>query len=343
MRRSLFWLLDRYEETGESVGEVHAFALEQAALADRLGFESIWLAEHHFESLGTVPHPAVLLAAMATVTERIRLGPATAVLPLRNPIQVAEDYAMVDVVSGGRLNMGVGSGSRPGEFAGFGVDFEGRRGRFDEALTALRARWRGEGALNVRPRQRPTPPIHVAAMSEASAYRIGRAGDRLLTLASPGDHDLDAVAERVRAHARGARDGGSAASEPGAVVMMFAHVAGTDAELREATLPAWARLLTSMSGEATREARRSFERMRDSGLALFTTQALLTSRLQRLEAAGLRHVAFVTRFGGMPEAAARRALHRLAPMSVDDAATIERCDPPARQVRLGRSAHSSAG
>jgi len=141
MLRSLFWLLDHHPDTGESLAELHATALEQASLADRLGFTSLWLAEHHFHALGTAANPAVVLSALAQRTQRLRLGPAVSVLPLRNPIQVAEDYALVDLLSGGRLNMGVGTGSQPLEFAGFGADFEGRGKLFDENLAVLRSRW----------------------------------------------------------------------------------------------------------------------------------------------------------------------------------------------------------
>lgn len=183
MRRSVFWLLDQYPETGEPLEVVHETALEHARLADRLGFRGLWLAEHHFQSLGTAPNPAVMLAAIARCTENLRLGPAVAVLPLRNPILVAEDYALVDVLSGGRLDMGVGTGSQPLEFEGLGLDFEERRDAFEANLAELRNRWtiaasgeRGRSALNVAPVQSPSPPIYVATMHESGAHRAGLRG-----------------------------------------------------------------------------------------------------------------------------------------------------------------------
>jgi alkanesulfonate monooxygenase SsuD/methylene tetrahydromethanopterin reductase-like flavin-dependent oxidoreductase (luciferase family) len=159
--RSLFWLLDHYPETGESLSSVHTTALAHARLADRLGFTGLWLAEHHFKKLGTAPNPAVVLAAVAQCTENLRLGPAVSVLPLRDPILVAEDYALVDVLSGGRLDMGVGSGSQPLEFEGMERDFETRRESFDAHLATLRECWGvmasgepGPTALNVAPYNR---------------------------------------------------------------------------------------------------------------------------------------------------------------------------------------------
>ena len=199
MRRSVFWLLDHYPELGESLACLHQHTLEQAELADRLGFHSLWLAEHHFRRLGTAANPAVLLAAIAQRTQSLRLGPAVSVLPLRNPIQVAEDYALVDSLSGGRLNMGVGAGSEAIEFAGMGCDYGQRKERFEQSLAILVDQWQtataknsteasagaAPGEINVAPVQSPCPPIYVATMQEESAHDIGRRGYSLLTLVSP--------------------------------------------------------------------------------------------------------------------------------------------------------------
>lgn len=85
---------------------------EQVELAEEVGWESFWFTEHHFLRYGgTIPNPAVMLSAAATRTSRIRLGPCISILPLRHPLQTAEDYAMVDVISGGRLDFGIGLGN----------------------------------------------------------------------------------------------------------------------------------------------------------------------------------------------------------------------------------------
>ena len=115
------------------------------------------------------------LAAAASLTRRIRLGAAVVVLPFDNPLRTAEDYAMVDVLSGGRLNLGVGSGYLKHEYAGFGLDIEEKRARFDEALDILLEAWTGrrfsysgvyhrveDVQLNVLPKQKPRPPIWIA-------------------------------------------------------------------------------------------------------------------------------------------------------------------------------------
>ena len=84
--------------------------LEQAEYAEALGYDSIWVAEHH-SAYGSISSPAVLLAAIAQRTKRIRIGSSISVLPFQNPVRTAEEYAMVDVLSGGRLNFGVGRGN----------------------------------------------------------------------------------------------------------------------------------------------------------------------------------------------------------------------------------------
>lgn len=95
MKRSLFLLLDRHESPTRSI----ASAIAHAEFADTLGFHTFWIAEHHFRRL-SVANPSVLLAAIAARTKRIRIGPAVAVLPYRDPVLIAEDYALVDQLSG---------------------------------------------------------------------------------------------------------------------------------------------------------------------------------------------------------------------------------------------------
>lgn len=321
MRRSIFWLLDHYAETGESVASLHATALAHARLADQLGFDALWLAEHHLFALGTAPNPAVMLAAMAQVTSRLRIGPAVAVLPLRNPILVAEDYALVDSLSGGRLNMGVGTGSRPLEFAGLGVDFDNRRAAFDAALAALCERWRaaragerGASGLNVPPVQSPLPPIYVATRSDEGAYVAGRVGHSLLTLVSPLlVQDLSEVQARVAAHARGLADGGHSQNRAEVVVVVFAHVASSDDQAHTVAIAALARLMHALTGTTFSNLEEGYHQMRERGLGLFGTREQVDEQIERYSAIGVGHIALVSRFGGMDAAAAEYSLRQLAP------------------------------
>jgi alkanesulfonate monooxygenase SsuD/methylene tetrahydromethanopterin reductase-like flavin-dependent oxidoreductase (luciferase family) len=322
LRRSLFWLLDEYPETGDSVASPHATALEHARLADELGFTGLWLAEHHFHGLGTAPNPAVVLSALAQHTKRLRLGPAVSVLPLRNPIQVAEDYALVDILSGGRLNLGVGMGSRPGEFAGFGADFEGRAVAFRESLDELTHRLRaassgerGAGTMNVAPVQPQGPPLYVASNREEAALEIGRGGDSLLTLVSPVLPSPDEVGARIRAHTRGLDEAGHDPSRAEVVVAVFAHVSNSFEEARRVGAPALGRLMQALTGAALPDPGDLFHKMAERGTGLFGSPSEVEAQLGRYAELGVEHVAFISPFGGIDAGAAARSLRALAPVA----------------------------
>src|SRR5919205_1173468 len=125
--------------------EFYRRMFEQIELLDALGFDDAWVTEHHFlEYGGLLPHPPTFLAAAARTTRRIHLGVAVSVLPLHNPLQVAEEYAMVDVISNGRLEFGVGRGSTLGDFHGLRISVDDSAPRMKEATELIRAAWRGE-------------------------------------------------------------------------------------------------------------------------------------------------------------------------------------------------------
>jgi alkanesulfonate monooxygenase SsuD/methylene tetrahydromethanopterin reductase-like flavin-dependent oxidoreductase (luciferase family) len=173
--------------------------LEQIALAEELGWECFWFTEHHFIPYGgLVPNPAVMLAAAAARTSRIHLGSAISILPLRHPLQTAEDYAMVDVVSGGRLEFGIGRGNTADDYLAYGVAPAESRARFEEAAEVILRAWTSprfshagtfwrfeDVTLYPRPVQRPHPPIWVAATSRDTAAWAGRRGYHIMTVAHP--------------------------------------------------------------------------------------------------------------------------------------------------------------
>jgi alkanesulfonate monooxygenase SsuD/methylene tetrahydromethanopterin reductase-like flavin-dependent oxidoreductase (luciferase family) len=297
-------------------------ALEHARLADRLGFHALWIAERHFFPIGTVPNPAVLLAAIAQCTESIRLGPAVSVLPLRSPIHVAEDYALVDLLSGGRLDLGVGTGAQSREFDGHGIDFDDRRRVFDARLAEIRRRWkaaaageRGPDALNVAPVQTPTPPIYVATMTEEGAHAVGLQGDSMLTLVSPATSNLSEIAARVDAHARGLADGGHPASCAEAAVAAFAVAAESEESARAVGVPAMGGLLQAMQGAAPHDSEGIYQQMRQRGTGLFGSFDAVGKQIERYVELGAGQLALISRFGSMPAEAAERTLRALSPRS----------------------------
>jgi len=148
--------------------------VDLAVVAEDLGYDTYWVGEHHFSHYIS-PHPAILLAAIAARTRRIRIGTSVVLAAHHDPLRLAEDYAMVDVLSGGRLDLVVGRGLFLQGYRGYQVAFESVRGRMEEAIAVLRAAWRESpfsflGASRVfdridlqpRPLQRPHPPIWVA-------------------------------------------------------------------------------------------------------------------------------------------------------------------------------------
>ncbi|HZT46848.1 MAG TPA: LLM class flavin-dependent oxidoreductase [Hyphomicrobiaceae bacterium] len=172
---------------------VHARVTDEIVAADRLGFDCAWVAEHHFSTeYGIMPDVWVYAAHLAALTKRIRLGMAVVTLPLANPVRVAENAAFVDILSGGRVALGLGSGYRKYEFDGFGIDFEARRDMQEEALGVLldlfrkgRVRHQGkyftariDGEFELLPRslQKPHPPLFLAGATDRSIGVAGRLG-----------------------------------------------------------------------------------------------------------------------------------------------------------------------
>ena len=173
--------------------------LEQIALAEELGWECFWFTEHHFALYGgPEPNPAVFLAAAAARTSRIHLGSAVSILPLRHPVHIAEDYAMVDVLSGGRLEFGMGLGNTANDFKVFRVPREEARERFEEAGEIVARAWANERfsytgkfwdfegvCIYPRPVQQPTPTMWVAGHSPESLGWAGRHGFNIMITAHP--------------------------------------------------------------------------------------------------------------------------------------------------------------
>ena len=126
-------------------GEPEPFGelVEQIEFAEELGYESVWLTEHHFSEYGRAAVSA-LVGYAAARTSRIRISTAVVVLPFHHPIQVAEDWATLDHLSGGRVDVGIGRGSQPAEFAGFDVSMDEARERYQESLNIIKKAWTEE-------------------------------------------------------------------------------------------------------------------------------------------------------------------------------------------------------
>lgn len=161
--------------------EVFERSVEIAQAADEMGFDSIWCAEHHFSTYGYLSRPLMFSVHLANHTKQIRVGSMVIVLPLHHPLIVAEEIAMADLLSGGRLDVGLGRGYQPYEFERFGHDLSESRDRFEEGVDVLLKAFEGEpfsydgkyysfGETSIypTPKQQPRPPIWVVGQSKES-------------------------------------------------------------------------------------------------------------------------------------------------------------------------------
>jgi len=188
-----------------SAAERYRLATEQIQHAEALGFDSAWVAQHHFhEKEGGLPSPLVFLAHVGARTRHIRLGTAIITLPMENAVRVAEDAAVVDLLTDGRLELGLGSGGTPSSFDTFGLTFGQRGEAFARNLSVLQQAWQGETLQQTENRLYPAADalnnkIWIATFSVQGARRAGQAGHGLMlsrTQPRPADQahlPLDAI------------------------------------------------------------------------------------------------------------------------------------------------------
>lgn len=306
MRSSIFSVVDNYASGPRSVAELFSQLLHEVERAEALGYEGYFVAEHHFHEYGVLPSPPVFLAAASQRTSRIRLGTAVAVLPFADPVRVAEDYAVLDLLSGGRLALGVGSGYLAHEFAGFGVGPWEKRARFDEALSVIETAWRGERfthhglyyhyqdiALNVTPAQRPVP-LWVAVLNTEAAYHVGCQGRNLMMIPYASLDDISHLAAVTEAYRRGRAEGGHDAASGDVLVAFHTHLAGSDEGAKSEARPA----LDQYVATRLYARRRSLEELDAQGLVLIGSPDTVARRIAAAARAGMTHVMALDNYGG---------------------------------------------
>jgi probable F420-dependent oxidoreductase len=201
-------------DSGISNAALYGQTLEHIERMEELGFDTVWLTEHHFIEDDYLPSVLTMAAAVAARTSRVTIGTAVLLLPLHDPIRVAEDAAVVDVLSNGRLRLGLGLGYKLEEFEAFGVDRRHRPSLLEEGIEIIRGAW-GDGAfshhgrhhrfddLDVTPKpvQRPGPQIWLAGRAPAPVTRAATIGDGLIVVGGP-----DLYREYHEAHRASGRD-----------------------------------------------------------------------------------------------------------------------------------------
>lgn len=288
--------------------------------AEELGFDSLFLVEHHFTGAGQLSASMTLLSYLAGLTTSMRLGTGVTVLPWHNPVLMAEQAATVDVVSDGRLDFGIGRGYRPNEFHGFMVDPATAPTRYNEAIELIlkswttRERWSHDGEywhyrdilVEPQPVQQPHPPIWVAAQSEASVRQAAVRGQSLML---DQFSDTRTIGERI-AWYRDEQTRRGVASRPHQIAVTRGLLLVDDEAKRtgeiERRLKAIAMLAATArvpgeESEAPVVGSQMLDSSRDATEAstVIGTPEACVARLKELEAVGVDYVLFNDPWGGI--------------------------------------------
>lgn len=222
---------------GEHLDRCVDEVIAEAQLAEASGFSACFFGEHHQDKDGFLPSPLIVATAVATRTQHLRVGTSVILLPLHHPVHVAEDVTTLDIVSKGRVILGVGVGYQASDFQAFGVPMATRAAVFEESLAIIRHCWTGEpfsyhgehytlDNVQIRPRpyQRPAPPLWIGASVPAAVRRAGRLGDAFVATPSTTLPETVRLVEMYRQAAA------QAGRTPQVVMMRDAWVASSRAE-----------------------------------------------------------------------------------------------------------------
>jgi probable F420-dependent oxidoreductase len=303
-----------------------AETIRECERAEAAGFDSVWLGEHHNHRT-LYPAPLIGLAAIAGRTRTMRLGTAVLLLPLYHPLAVAEEAAMVDMISGGRLILGVGAGYAPEEFAAFGVSITERGSRMDEAVPLIQRLWSEDkvthagrhyhltdATVSPRPVQRPRPPIWFGGWVEPAIRRAGRLGEAWL--GGPSAR-LDEVAACVRLYREARRAAGREPDAGDVALMRYVFVADSVERARDLAGPSFVRafedtyfrwphpVVKRPVGSLT------IERLAEDRIVLGDPASCIRQIQRFREALGLGHLIFRVSAPGIPRDAAMRSLDML--------------------------------
>lgn len=289
--------------------------IAQARAAEELGFDTLWAHEHHSQAM-MYPDPLMTLAVIASHTRTARLGTNMLLLPQWHPLRVAEQGAMLDVLSNGRLILGVSAGYAKDEFAAFGVDRKERGRRMEEGLRLIRAVWTQEevrldtkqGCLDgysifPRPIQRPAPPIYVGALADTAIRRAARLGDGYVLSAGS---TVDEIRGRIPVYRAALGEVGRAPSEALPIaVNRVVHVAGSRAE-RDAAIRLFAERFLSFYDRWGHEdvgrlgsAERAHERTARQHFIIGEAPECV-EQIHRYAELGIGHIACLMNFGKAP-------------------------------------------
>jgi alkanesulfonate monooxygenase SsuD/methylene tetrahydromethanopterin reductase-like flavin-dependent oxidoreductase (luciferase family) len=308
MRYSVFSVNDHHPRLARTVPQLYRQVMRSCELAETLGYDTFFCAEHHFHEYGVVPDPAVMLSALAQRTKKIRLGSAISILTFHDPRSAAERYAMVDVLSGGRLVFGVGSGYLAHEFAGYEIDPKVKRERFNERLDTVKRLLAGEtvgkAVLNVQPHEGRVPPIYVAVLAREGAYHVGRQANRIFTVPYASCKDFADIGTMLAEYRKGRAEAGLDADDDDHVFTLHTYVAKSDDEARSQAKEAYD-LYVDTRLYAKKHV---YEDILANGICLFGSVETVVEKMCRLHEMGIRHVATLQNFGALDPALVERSM-----------------------------------
>jgi alkanesulfonate monooxygenase SsuD/methylene tetrahydromethanopterin reductase-like flavin-dependent oxidoreductase (luciferase family) len=321
MRYSVFSVNDHHPRLARTVPQLYAQVMRQCELAESLGYDTFICAEHHFHEYGVVPDPAVMLSALAQRTRRIRLGTAISILTFHDPRRIAETYSMVDMMSGGRLVFGVGSGYLAHEFVGYDRDPKEKRDRFNENLDLVMRLMAGETlsyqgrfsksekvVLNVLPHEGRVPPIYVAVLAREAAYHVGKQKNRIFTVPYASCTDFADIGRMLEEYRKGLAEANVAAHDDDHVFTLHTHVAASD---EEAKLDAKAAYDLYVDTRLYAK-KHVYEDILANGIHLFGSVQTVSAKMRDLYAMGIRHVATMHNFGALEPHLVERSMTMFA-------------------------------
>ncbi len=231
---------DFHVRSDMSQAEAFEESFSQVAEAERMGMDSVWLAEHHFTpDRSVLASPLIIASAIAARTSTLRVGLAVQVLPLTNPLRVAEEAATVDHISKGRFDFGIGRSGLTKYYQGYNIPYSESRGRFFEALQVIMSAWRGDSfsyqgdfysyddvQVVPQPLQQPYPPTRIAVASEDTFPLVGQLGHPIFISAATG---IPVLKQRLELYRMARKEAGF--EGPGEVTLRIpAYVAETTAQ-----------------------------------------------------------------------------------------------------------------
>ena len=308
-------------------GHYYEESLEEVTRAEALGFDSVWMEEHHSVANHYWPSPLTVLAGFATRTSRVTLGTDIAVGAFHHPVRLAEDVAMLDVMSGGRVTLGVAIGYKPDEFALYGVPLEKRGARFEEQVAIMKGLWTGErvsfqgayytveGRLEPAPVQKPHPPLWIGGWGDITLRRAATLADNWI----PGPTaDLTRLLQGKKQFLANRAAAGRAQAITEWPLTRDVIIADTD---REARALAEAHIMVAYRREYAGGWRHPFidasiatdlDKLMEDRFIIGGPDQCIAKIRRFVEAYGMTHLICRTFFPGMPHAHIMRELELLA-------------------------------